>query len=159
MLNEGTHNHTSAQIAEIFDFYGAYVDFTADKDFASANVFCLTKHVNPVLEIIYEILTDSIFPEEDLKILLANKKQEFTVSNQKVSNIAFRKFEQQLFGNQHPYGRKQLTEDYDTLQQADLVTFFKTNYKFELSQIIAAGYITDDVVKSINQLFGKSELG
>ncbi len=49
MLNEGTKNKTAHEIAETFDFYGAYFQPAVEKDVAFCGLVSLSKHLEKTL--------------------------------------------------------------------------------------------------------------
>ncbi|NVO04054.1 MAG: insulinase family protein, partial [Bacteroidetes bacterium] len=105
MLTEGTKSHSAHEIADIFDFCGAFIEAEADKDFAVVNLYLLTKYTEQLLSLLEEIVKNPTFPKDELETLMQNKKQEFIVNNEKVSTIARTKFNEIIFGENHPYGK------------------------------------------------------
>ena len=92
MLNEGTIYHNSAEIAEIFDYYGAYVDFNCGMHKAELNLLSLNKFAEETIPILAEILSSSTIPAHELDIYLCNKKQQFLVEKQKTAWLARKEF-------------------------------------------------------------------
>ena len=68
LLGEGTRNHSSFQIAEMLDFYGAYTDYFLTKDTAGITLYGLTKYYDRLLPLMAELITEAVFPEEELSI-------------------------------------------------------------------------------------------
>src|ERR1019366_9630844 len=75
MLREGTSKHTGRQIADEFDFYGANLNTGAGTETAGAVLYSLTKQVNHLLPILFEIFTESIFPQHEFDTIANNRKQ------------------------------------------------------------------------------------
>ncbi len=157
MLLEGTNNSSSQQIAEKLDFYGAFIQNDSNKHNASVTLFVLNKYLAEVLDILSDILRNSIFPEKDLRILLQNKYQEFIVNNQKNNKIARSRFNNMIFGKQHPYGMSYRSEDFNNVGREDLVSFYENYYKMSNCKIIVSGKITDAHYKIIDKYFGVSD--
>ncbi|MBJ7429471.1 MAG: insulinase family protein, partial [Bacteroidia bacterium] len=99
MLSEGTSKYTAAEIAEKLDFYGAYFQAKSGTDDAVITLYCINKHLANCLPFIVDILTDSIFPENDLAILKKNTIQNLIVNEERNSFLARRTFNQSIFGN------------------------------------------------------------
>lgn len=155
MLKEGTQNFTARQIADKIDYYGAHLELNADKDKAYITVYTLNKYLTEILPVVEDVIFYPLFPENELNIKIQNKKQEFIVNSKKVKNIARRKFNELLFGENHPYGKFVNEADYDTIKQEDIIEFHKNNYFITDCKIIAAGSIRNDLLEILNKYFGK----
>src|ERR1700712_753299 len=90
MLTEGTGKLTASQIADKIDFYGAFLQVDYGYDNSQVTLFSLNKHLHKVLPVVYDILTDSIFPEKELETFIRNQQQKLQVSNQKNDFVARR---------------------------------------------------------------------
>ena len=64
LLKNGTGTKTAFAINEHFEYYGAYLNRHCYNETATITLHCLNKHLNNVLPVISELITDSIFPEE-----------------------------------------------------------------------------------------------
>ena len=125
LLKSGTRNLSASQINESWDFYGASLQVDAQKDIISVGFVCLAKHLEPVLDLLMEMITGPIYPEEELEIFLKNRKQKHLVNAQKVQYMARAGFMELLYGNYHPYGKRLLDKDFDALTKKDLQLFHK----------------------------------
>jgi predicted Zn-dependent peptidase len=153
MLSEGTSKYTAAEIAEKLDFYGAYFQAKSGSDDATITLYCLNKHLKNCIPYIVEILTDSLFPEEDLEILKKNTIQNLVVNEERNSFLARRKFNQSVFGNNSVYGSFSLKEDIINIERTSLVTFYKNQYQKGIKYILVSGFVTDEVIKTIANNF------
>jgi len=153
MLSEGTSKYTAAEIAEKLDFYGAYFQAKSGTDDATITLYCLNKHLKNCIPYIVEILTDSLFPEEDLEILKKNTIQNLVVNEERNSFLARRKFNQSVFGNNSVYGSFSLKEDIINIERTSLVTFYKNQYQKGIKYILVSGFVTDEVIKTIANNF------
>jgi zinc protease len=154
MLTEGTKDHTAAELSEIFDSYGSYVETEAEKDHTFISLYSLNKHLEKLLPVFYEMIKGSVFPSHELSVLLSNTRQEQQVSMQRVNYMAKVKFAEQLFGKDHPYGQKAAVEDYGKVTREDLVEFHKRFYHPGNLRIVVSGKINDKAIKLINKYFG-----
>lgn len=154
MLQEGTSNRSAKAIAETLDYYGAFLETEITHDFAVVGIYSLNKHLPNVLPVVEEIITNSVFPEEEWKVYVQNKKQKFIVNNRKVNMIARKKFAELLFGNEHPYGHNVTEEDFDRLKKEESFRFYKKNYTATGTVIVASGNVTDSTLQLIQKHFG-----
>jgi len=159
LLKEGSKNFTASEIAEKMDFYGAFFDSKTSRDLAYINVFSLNKHLDAVLEIIADVLVNPSMHQHELNTILDQEKQAYQIRIQKVKNIAQRKFNQFLFGNQHPYGSSAVLADYEQLKLESLQSFFKNNYQVNDWQIYVSGKVNHETLKVLNRHFGQLHRG
>lgn len=157
MLEEGSQNFSAAEIAERFDFYGAYLQLVADQNFGFVSVITLGKHLPSILEVTEDMIKRSVFPEHELGVLIARNRQKFLLENEKVRTLCQKKFTQVLFGAEHPYAITNKIEDYDSLTRDHLVDFHKKYYHSGNCRIIVAGRIDDEVISLLEQRFGGND--
>lgn len=157
MILEGTLKFSSSEIAEIFDYYGSYVETQADKDTSNISLFSLNKHLDQTLEVLEEIIKRPTFPENELAIFLRKKKQEFLTNQQKVNFVCRNNFNPLLFGNEHPYGHKLSADVFENIKSENLRDFFQNQYHPANCFIIASGRIEDNLVEKLNKYFGGLE--
>jgi zinc protease len=156
LLSEGTSRHTSQQLAEMIDAFGAFYETDETADYCSVTLFTLNKYVDETLPLLFEMVTDPVFPENELGVFRQNNRQRVMVDNEKVKTIARKKFNQVLFGGKHPYGYFVMPEDYDQLQRDSIQRYYKRAYQSAGCSILVSGKVTTAVVQSIGEQFGKS---
>jgi zinc protease len=159
MLQLGTRKHTSKEIAEMVDYYGAFLETNITHDFASVAIYSMNKHLASVLPVMEEIISDSVFDQNEWDVFLQNKKQSFIVNSQKVGFTSQKKFAELLFGNDHPYGYNVLEKDYDELGKELTYKFYKQNYSVKDTIIVASGNVTDVTLRLIEQHFDGMKSG
>jgi zinc protease len=154
LLKNGTSQKSAFQINEHFEYYGAYLNRSCHHEYASITLHCLSKHLNVLLPVIREILTDSIFPEEELEIFKQNSKQQLSVNLHKSDFVANRLIDVYLYGMHHPYGKFNNVVDYDLLQAQQLKRFYQQYYQNGKCIIFAAGKLPADFQQQLNDFFG-----
>ncbi len=157
MLIEGTKNLSSQEIAEKLDFYGAFIHPSPTKDFGNITLYTLKKYLPETIQIFEDIIKNPIFPQDELNTFLNKRKQQFQVELEKVTNIARREFNEQLFGKNHPYGIKTNLEDFSNIHRDDLVQFHKTYYSSDNCKILISGKVDDHDIKLLNNHFGNKD--
>jgi predicted Zn-dependent peptidase len=107
-------------LAEALDYLGATLEILAGFDTLTVSLFVLKRNLFAAADLVFDMLTDSVFPEDELRIEKDHFIQNLRISNEKTSVVASREFRKTLFGPLHPYGN--LTEEADAiaLQSADL---------------------------------------
>ena len=133
LLKNGTSKKTALEINEHFEYYGAYLNRSCHNETSVITLHCLSKHLRELLPVIKEILTDSVFPEQELEIFKQNSIQRLLVNLQKCDFVANRLIDQYLYGAHHPYGRVSSVEDINAITREDLLNFFcKFLFKYKL---------------------------
>lgn len=159
LLEAGTSKRNALQLSEHIDFFGSFLELEVGQDYASVTIYSLNKYLNESLAFAEEIIKDSVFPQSEIDIHLANRKQKHLINSGKVNHLAKRKFSELLFGAQHPYGIDAKPEDFDTLKQSDILNFFKNHYSFKNCFIVTAGNLPKDLHTVLNNHFGKENWG
>lgn len=157
MLEEGTSKMTAAQIADAVDYYGAFLEVGVSQDSASVVLYTLNKHLKATLPVVEDVIKNAIFPQNELETHLRNKKQKFHVNNQKVANVARKRFAELIFGEKHPYGINVKEENFDAINRSNLTDFYKTFYRANSCKIILAGKVNEDVHTLLNEHFGGND--
>lgn len=147
-LLEGTTSYTTKQIADHFDYYGAFIQGETEDEYAVITLHCLSKNFKDVWPVLKEVLTCPAFPEKELKTALANGKQKLSVNLNKVEFVARREFSSAIFGN-HPYGKKAELSDYDQLTSDDLKKYYNQFYSSVNCIIVASGNFGEDVLNTL----------
>lgn len=159
LLEGGTSKYNALQISENIDFFGSFLELGVGQDFATVTLYSLNKYLNESMVFIEEILKNSVYPQSEIDIHLANKKQKHLINSQKVNHLARRKFSELLFGATHPYGIDVKNEDFDTLKQKDIIEFYKNYYNSKNCFIVVSGKLPDNILNILNGHFGKAEWG
>ncbi|MBW8331598.1 MAG: insulinase family protein [Prolixibacteraceae bacterium] len=157
MLEEGSVNYSAADIGEKFDFYGAYIQLTADQNYGYFNIISLGKHLKTILEITENLIKHSVFPQYELEVLIDKNKQKFLLENEKVKTLCQKKFTQVMFGESHPYAITNKLEDFDQINREMLLQFYQSYYHSGNCRIIAAGQIDESVLALLETHFGGSD--
>ena len=152
MLAEGSENMTSQQIAERLDYYGSYFDINIDRDYSYITFCTLSKFFAQTAEVIEEVILRPTFPEREVSIYSAKRRQQLTIERRKVETIARENFAQAIFGKSHPYGISYPESAYDTLCREDINEHYQRRYTAENCIVICSGSISEDVLKRITDI-------
>lgn len=155
MLDEGTSLKKSTEIAELFDFYGAYLQTECTVDYASITLFTLNKFLDQTVALLVEILNDPVFPDEELDTGIGQERQRLAVNLEKVDFLGRKHFNHILYGD-HIYGYLPDLNDYATLDSGLLQSFYQSNYVSGLKAVILSGKSDDKernkVISHLNNL-------
>ena len=154
LLKNGTNTKTAFQVNEHFEYYGAYVNRNCYAETANLTLHCLNRHLSELLPVVREILTDSVFPDEEIATYKQNMQQRLDVSLKKCDFVAGRLIDTYLFGENHPYGKYSKYEYYEALQREELIDFYKKYYQQGKFIVFMAGKVPANAEQLLNQYFG-----
>ena len=157
MMEEGTSKMTAAEIADAVDYYGAYLETGVSQDHSSVVLYTLNKHLKSTLPVLEQLIKDSDFPQAELDTHLQNKKQKFLINNQKVANVARKRFSELLFGEKHPYGINVIEKNFDEINIQHLKDFYSSYYRANSCKIILSGKVNDDMYTLLDEHFGGND--
>lgn len=158
LLKNGTSKRTAHEIHEALEFYGASLKVGPGNDFSTLTLHTLTKHLEQLLPIVYEILTDAIFPQQELDIHRQNAIQRLMVNLRQCDFVANQQIDAALFGPEHPYGRYTQKEKIEAITREDLLDFYKKQYDLAGVKIFMGGKVGAKEVGLLETIFGKDKL-
>lgn len=151
LLNKGTKQKGSYEIAQRFDSLGAHLEVHAALDFVSVSLYSLNKNLEAGLRLLLELLTESIFPEKELEQLKSIYLQNLKVNREKTSFQASLLIRKNIFGETHPYGKELEEAEVNPLQQQQVAEHF--NRFFKTCTILVSGKVTEANQRLIADVF------
>lgn len=158
LIQNGTSKKTAFEISRHFEFYGAHINCVCYNEYAVISLHCLSKYLKELLPVVYELLTDAVFPQEEIVIYKQQKIQWLKVQLQKSEFVATRQIDANLYGDDNPYGRKTNKEDIESLSREDLMDFYKNFYKTACCRVFAAGKLPGSFTKMMDEYFGELDI-
>ncbi|MFI5172441.1 MAG: M16 family metallopeptidase [Chitinophagales bacterium] len=154
LMKKGTSSKTNKQIADIIEFYGAHFEIHHAHDDTAVSIFCLGKYLKEILPVAEEILTDASFTDDELEHFVKKQKQKLQINAQNTDFHANRKFNNVLFGEEHPYGYVLFEKDLDAINGEILKSYHRIHYNPADATIFVSGKIQHDTIELINTHFG-----
>lgn len=154
LLLSGTNQFTSAEIHAKIDALGGYIDSDISFENVVVSIYCLKEHLNALSHILYDAIQNCAMRQEEIEDCVRNTRQTFLENQQKVRHLAQINFRNTLFQGQEKYAQLAKIEDFDTVQQRDLLRFLNEQYKHGLFRITLVGAIEVDEVDALIDLFG-----
>jgi predicted Zn-dependent peptidase len=158
LLDKGTASMSANQIATAFDTLGAYINTEVSYDKTSLSVFCLSRNVGKVLELLLMVLLEASFPKKELDNYINNQKQKMKVNLERVSYLAKKRFPELIFGKDHPYAKTVELVDYDSLDLDGIVAFYQNKLLSKGMRIQASGDVNEEVLNQIAKAFEPIQL-
>ena len=157
LMREGTTTKSSQEISEMLDNYGSYLSVATYHHNSIVTLIALTKHLDKLLPLVEDMLSNPVFSQEEIDIYLNKKRQEYLVNLERVGYLTTMKFKEVAFGSNHIYGMSVTLDDYDKISREDIVKFHSDNYLKNRLNIVVAGQPLDNTVELLNSHFGKNE--
>ena len=154
LLKNGTSTKTAFEINEAFEYYGAHCSRACYNETAVISLSSLNKQLDKLLPVIKEMITDSVFLEEELATYKQNSKQRLSVNLKKNEFVAARLIDAYVYGANHPYGTYTNPEDIDALNTGQLKDFFKQYYINGHCVIFISGKLPLNFKEQLNNNFG-----
>ncbi len=158
LMNEGTKNLTSLEMANRQEMLGANIGFNNGLDTSNITLSALKKNIGPSIELWADVVQNPGFRAEDLERdrgILLNRLEQSKVNPR---SIARSLLAQKTYGKGHPYGQKsQGTEQsIKSMTQDDLFDFIAAWIRPENATIFVVGDTTlDEITPYLEEHFGK----
>lgn len=159
LLREGTLSHTSAEIAELLDSYGAMLGISVSYETSCVTLHTLTRHVEPMLKLLAEIVSQPAYHDSEFATYLNKRKQQYLINNEKVTTHASRNLSAALFGPKSLYGTTADLDDYGRLSTDLLKRFHQDHYSMCDCDVIVSGKVDDRVRKVVDETLGALPAG
>lgn len=156
MAFKGTTSRTACQIAEEIENVGGYINACTSRETTSYYIKVLKEDTALAVDILADILRNSIFDPEEFEREKTVVLQEINQSLDTPDDIVFEHFQTCAFPNQ-PAGRPVLgsVETVMGISRETLDSYMKTNYTPNRMVISASGKINhDEFVRLIEKYFG-----
>lgn len=158
LLKNGTRTRSAFQLNEDFEYYGSYCTRACYSETAVVSLHTLSKHLDKLLPVMQDMLTEASFPEEELDIYKQNTRQRLKVNMQKCEFVAGRMIDSVLYGKDHPYGYATESEDLDFITTDKIKEFYQQHYKKGRCIIFVSGKLPANMANLLDEHFGSLSL-
>ena len=159
MLREGSASYTGAAIAELLDYYGAWLDLSSAPMNTYVTLYSLNKYLPQTLPLLASIVTEPVFPEKELALVVENNIQSFLNNCSKVGFLAHRALVKAVYGALHPCGKIVQEEDYRKITPDVLRAFYNKYYSSENCVVYISGRVTDAGLQQLEKAMGERTFG
>lgn len=153
MMRKGIPGMNSEEIAELLDYYGAWMQTGTTQHFSALSLFSLNRNLDKVLPTIALMITEPSMPQKPFDVLQQQRIQQLNINRQKVSYLASEAFNSLIFGQEHPYARTSTEQDLSGITLDDLRQYHNRYYLNTAIHIILSGHITDEVLDLVKRHF------
>lgn len=148
LMNEGTKNYTTEQMAAELEKLGSSISIGAGKMNNTINVSCLKKNLDATLKLLEEKLLNPGWRAEDFK--LAKKQYKESVKDQKTNaqSLANKAFNQAIYGPSSVLGMEPTVKTIDAIELKDCQDYYNNCFSSAGGNIVVVGDVTDAEIVS-----------
>lgn len=154
MMRRGVPGYDADRIAELLDYYGAWMQTGTTLHFSTLSLFSLNRNLDNVLPLAADIINTPLFPADDLDLLRQQRIDRLQINRTKVRFVAGELFNRLVFGKGHPYARTIEADDIASISRSDLQEYHREHYLGTRIRAILSGRITDDAARSVLRFLG-----
>ena len=158
MCFRGTKNRTAYEITKAIDSLGGYINAYTSKEFTCYYVTILPENLAEGLDILIDVVFNSVFSEDDVKLEKSIIGEEIKMYEDTPDEKIMDMFNNQLFENSYLGNPILGTQNTISLLNSDKLKLFH-QYYFSMSNVkcVVAGKILDsiNIVDLLNQYFSK----
>ena len=160
MLNEGTENYLSKQLAEKIERLGAHLSAGAGSDNTSISASSLSLYTSDILQLMQEVVLKPTFPEEELDLYRRNTIEGLKFQRSQANFLADEQVSRIIFGS-HPYSNvSPKAEDVEKITREKLVDFHAKTFIPNRAVMIVVGDVEkDELIREIEDKFGDWQSG
>ena len=144
LMTAGTTTRSKDEISNAVDFIGAQLTSGSDGIFASS----LTKHSETILDLMSDVLLHPSFPETEIEKLRKKTISSLVSEKTDPNSISNRIGNMVKYGKNHPYGELMTEETVNNFKREDLVNYYNTYFKPNVSYLIIVGDISAEKAKA-----------
>lgn len=149
LLLSGTPEKDSVEINESIDSLGGFFQSGVSMENAAITVYALREFLPEIMVNMTDAIVNVHFDEKETNEYLADRKQKHQQSLGKVSYLAQREFQQQLFNSNTLYGSVLTDEDLENVSRESLIKFHKDHYLNGLHKVVIVGDFSDEEVNGM----------
>ncbi len=155
MLQEGTTNRSSQQLADQIANLGASLTTGSSREDARINVSSLKTNFAQSLALLADMALNPVFSPAEVDRLKGSRLGALAQQRSSAGALAAVLSNQSLYGDAHPLGASELGVE-DSIKATDsaaLKQFWQTHYRPDQAALIVAGDVSDQELRQLVQTF------
>ena len=145
MLMRGAAGLTKYQLDEKLDYYAARVQ----SDSHGLNFQCLSKYIEPIMELCSKILLYPNFPEQELNKVKTQQHSSLLAMKEDPAALLSNLKRKVNYGKDHQYGNVMTEDDLNSISRNDLLDYHKKWFLPNISYLVIEGDIDVSQVKRL----------
>jgi predicted Zn-dependent peptidase len=160
MLNEGTRNRSSKQLAEEIERLGAHLSASSNSDNIVVSASTLTFYGSDILNLMAEVVLTPSFPEGELSLYKQNTIENLKFQRSQPNFLADEQISRIIYGA-HPYRvASPTTEEVERISREKLIELHAARFIPNVATFIVVGDVDrEEIVTEIKERFGGWQRG
>lgn len=160
MLNEGTQNYSSKDLAEEIERIGAGISANSSADYTIVSASGLSLYTNEIFRLMAEIVLLPTFPQNELDLYKQNTIEGLKFQRSQADFLASEQISRILYG-EHPYAIvSPKSSDVEKITKAKLQEFHKEKFIPNNAILMIVGDVDrDEILTEIKNHFGTWQKG
>jgi len=155
MRTGGTKRHSPDELNELLEQRAAEVETYISQNSGGASFEALSEDLELVFKLFAEVVQEPVFAPEKLELAKTQLRGSIERRNDDPDNITRREFRKLVYGDRSPYARTVEYATLDNIDRDDLVDFYQTYFRPDLTILGIVGDFDSAAMKSlIAQTFG-----
>ncbi len=157
VLDRGTREKQSEEIAEALDARGVSLSVSANRHVLTVSCTCLSDDFEPMLELVGDIVMQPSFPEAEIEKRKAEVVNTIRQDEDNPAATAVQGLFAMLYPDGHPYGRpaKGREETVARIARADLAAFHRSRFAPSTLMVVVVGDVAQErATRAAEQVFG-----
>ena len=157
MIQEGTANRTSSQIADEMEFMGSQLAAATGRESTTLAAETLTRHFPKALEIAADLVQNAAFPEDELERIRNERLTSLRRMRDDPTAMAGRHAPGLILGIESAYGHplSGTEESVQAVSRGDMADYYSRGYGPEGSTLVVVGDVSlDEVTELAEQWLG-----
>ncbi|MFN0149698.1 MAG: M16 family metallopeptidase [bacterium] len=164
LLDEGTQKLAALEISETAKSLGANLGTGSEYDGSSVTLNVIKRNIAPAMNLMREIALRPTFPASEVERQRQIYLGRITQEEKQPFVSAFKTFQRELFGKDHPYGQpftgSGTAASISAITRDDLLAFYRAHYYPNNAALIITGDVTmDEAIELAEKTFGSWEPG
>lgn len=149
LLREGNSRHDSEQIADIFDYNGAWISTSASSHHTTLRLSALTSRFDAVLPDTVSCLTEPTFPDDAFEVIRRKGAAQQRLNLSRVSFLANADNKRLICGPGHPESRIPSPEDIEAIALDEIVDFHRARLDASRMHAYLCGKLTPQLTDCV----------
>ncbi len=159
LMRKGTKTRTATEIANQLEGAGIGLSFNAGQDYTSAQSELLKKDLDLMLDVFFDVLTNSSFPQAEVEKLQKLSISSIKEAKDDAQSAIRRYYNAYLFG-EHPYSRPVSGDERSlaSITRDDIVKFYNSYYgPSNIILSVVGDFSSTEMEKTLTSRFGQWE--
>jgi zinc protease len=139
LLRQGTTTRTAEEISEAIEGVGGFLGAGADADFLTVFSTVLAEDLDLAFDLVADVTRRPTFPADEVSLVVQRTLSGLRAQLGQPGEIARRRFVEDVYGQEHPYGRSPTPASVQAITRDDLVQLHARVFRPDAAVLVVAG--------------------